>query len=739
MFNIETVIKNNGKIEAFSPEKLNKWAIWACGDRVDLWSQLVSTAAKKINANQVPTSVLQNSLITSAIDLLGEDHYYSKVASKLLLSDLRKKVFGEYHPPKFSEYYKQMVNKGLYASMNYSDDALEQLSEVIRHERDSLFDYAGMRQIIDKYLIKVNGEILETPQMLYMALSMAAFEGEPLEDVIDFYHAISLHKINLPTPVLMGLRTLDKGFASCCVISAGDSIDSMEAAAHIAHKMTANRAGIGIEFETRSINDSVKGGRVKHQGKVPYYKWISAVVKADTQQGRGGSATVQFSFIDPEIETLLRMRSQRVAEDSRVDDMDYSMAFNMLLIKRYLKNENITLMGVKDAPEVHKALYSGDTDAFEKLYVAQEKRGMYKQIPAAQLIEMLMTQRADTGRIYWHNVTWSNRRSTFKDPIRLSNLCQEITLPTAPFKHVVELYHMSNTEGEVALCNLAGWNSEYIFAEDSERIAYLIVKAVDRVIDIQSYPFSQMEITTMARRNIGIGIINLAYSLAKRGLSYQNNEGRTFMHQLAERFSFLLHKASVKLARERGACEWFSRTKYADGILPIDTYPKYVDNFHNASLQCDWESLREDIKRYGIRNSVLEACMPSESSSVVIGCTNGIEPIREPITYKASRYGAIPQLAPDIDELEFDYEYAYDLENIEFMRSIGVLQKFIGQSISANSYYDYNKYPGNKIPMKTLIGDFLECAKLGIKTAYYCNTDVSTGGSVHNYCEGCNV
>ncbi|WVX87395.1 ribonucleotide reductase large subunit [Vibrio phage EniLVp02] len=739
MTNICNVIKRDGTTEPWNPEKLNHWAEWGCGERRDLWSMLITTAAKKLSGESVHTTQLQKALIQAAIDLIDVDMHYLTVAKNLLLPDLRKEVYGQFEPPMFIDFYRAMVAAGHYESMTYTDNELLELSRHIDHDRDYLFEYSGLRQMRDKYLLKTHGKILETPQMMYMALAMAAMQGEPIEDVIGFYDIISQHKVNLPTPVLVGLRTKDKGFASCCVINAGDSVDSMEAANHVAHIMTANRAGIGFQYVTRSKKDDVKGGKVEHQGKIPYYKWLAAVVKADTQQARGGSATVQFNFFDPEVESLLRMRSQRVAEDQRVDTMDYSLGHNNVLIKRLSKKQDITLMSLYDEPEVWDAFFSADVAEFERLYEEAEQRGKgkYKTVPALEIAKLLMQQRADTARIYWHNVGIANKRSTFKDPIRESNLCQEIELPTSPFDSILGLYDVNNSKGEVALCNLAGWVLGRISDEEAPRVAYLLLKAVDNIIDIQVYPFPAIATSARGRRSVGIGLINAAHYCAAHGVDMTSREGRTLLHEATETYSYWLHVASVQLAKEKGKCALFDRTHYADGRLMIDTAPSYVDKFHDAELKHDWESLRADIVQYGMRNSVLEACMPSESSSVVIGCTNGVEPVRDGIVVKASRSGNIVTVPPEWDKLEFDYQRAFDIENKEWIRTMGVIQKFIGQGISVNHYYDYAKYPGGNIPMSVLLGDFIESTKCGLKTAYYCNTEVSTGGSVHDIgCDG---
>lgn len=765
---IEYITKRNGDTQPFAPEKINNWGIWACeGAEGVSWSDIVTSAVKR-GHNGMTTADLQRAMIDSCVDMIRKNPEYDKVAARLFLADLRKRVFGQYQPPAFQEFYANMVEQGWWEDMGYTAEQIDMFAEVIDHERDMLFPYSGLRQHSDKYLLRniVSGELYETPQFLYMGVAMMGMAGEPIEDVIGFYNDLSQLKVNIPTPILLGCRTPVKGFASCCVISAGDSVDSLDTAEHIAYKMTANRAGIGIELETRAANEPVRGGLIQHQGKMEYYRWIDRAVKANKQQSRGGSATMQYCIFDPEIRTLLRLRSQRIAEKDRIDTMDYSLAINNYFLRKLVRGEKIALISPLYAPNAHKLFYSKDMDAFIEAYEAEVRQWKNRKViktregmkspvsfvDAEEIFKIFAQQRGDTGRIYCHRVDEANIRSTFKDPIRTSNLCLEIELPTAPFRHVTELYGMLETAGayhpapnldditgEVALCNLGGIVINRIADDvEYEQVAYRLIKFIDNIIEIQIYPFPAMEHSAKNRRSIGVGIINLAHALAERGLSYASNEGRTYMHQQAERMSYFLHRASIRLAQEKGQCGWWDRTTYSEGTLMIDNANKEVDKFHNAELEYDWESVRKDILTYGMRNSVLEAYMPSESSSVTIGCTNGVEPIRMPLIFKSSRQGDVAQLAPDWTKLQFDYEMAFDIPSDEYIKSMAVLQKFVGQSISFNVYYDVNKYPNGMVPLNTVMKDFLLACKLGIKTFYYHNSEVQNGGSAHD-CAGCQV
>jgi ribonucleoside-diphosphate reductase alpha chain len=454
---IETIVKRNGKVVAFDEDKVNSWAEWACEDAIGIsWSMILSNAIKA-GYDGMTSEELQQALINACVSLIPSNSEYEKPAAKLFLANLRKRVFGTYQPPKFSDFYNDMVERGLWADMGFSQEKLDVLDRTIDHERDKDFPYSGLRQMSDKYLMRniVSGELYETPQMLYMGLAMAGITNdEPIEDVVDFYNALSKLKANLPTPILLGLRTKIKGFASCCVIAGGDSVESLDAAEHVAYTMVSNRAGIGIDIETRAIREPVKGGLVEHQGKLPYYKWIDRAVKANTQQARGGSATMQFAIFDPEVMTLLRLRSQRVAEDKRIDTMDFSLAISNYFLSKLTKGQKIALISPYYAREAHDLFYTKDQKGFISAYesaveewkdkkVIKTKTGFespVKWVEAKELFSVFMQQRADTGRIYCVRVDDANRRSTFKDSIRSSNLCQEILLPTAPFNHILDLY-----------------------------------------------------------------------------------------------------------------------------------------------------------------------------------------------------------------------------------------------------------------------------------------------------------
>lgn len=763
---LKEVIKRDGSIEPFMPEKLNNWAKWSCKGSTASWSSLVLTAVKQISDSRVTTDFLQELLITTAMNLLDEDPAYDKVAVELMIAQLRKQLFDSYYPPHLKSFHDHMVEIGQWSNKAewLSAEDFEYLNSIIDHERDHLFTSAGFKQFKDKYSRRstITNEIFETPQFAYMGMvmEMLALPHWDLDDAEELYNALSLQKVNVPTPPLVGLRSGDRGFASCCLVDATDTLQSIDAAEHVVFNMVAARAGIGYHLESRSLADPVRNGTFPHSGKLPYYRHIDRSVKSNTQQSRGGSATVYYAFFDPEIIKMIQVKSQRSAQEDQIDKMDYNLKYNQLLFKRYVKKQDITLMSFFYAPEVWEAFHSGSYEEFERLYIAAEKRlenetkvgfkgerlPVAPKIPAADILEEWVTVRMETGRAYAMDITETNRNSRFSDPIRMSNLCVEIVQPTYPIRHVVDMYRkpeeldlMDPSEyGEVSLCNLGGIALGRIHSlEEWESISYILLKFVDSIIDIQDYPFPTLAYTAKKRRNVGIGLMNAAGAMAEVGLAYEGVEARNWIHREAEKASYFLHKASVRLAQEIGAADWFHRTRTSKGELLVDTYKKTVDDLVTVGLEMDWESLRSDILKYGMRNSVLMANMPGESSSVLLGVTNSVEPPRGPLTVKTSGVNKVVSLVPNINDWDIfvNYKYAFELDRTEHIKWIAVLQKFTCQSSSAQVYYDYNKYPKGIIPQAEVIKDLMNQTKYGIKTIYYANFDVDNGGAANSGCE----
>lgn len=723
---IESVIKRDGTVEPFNPDKLNKWAIWASENCGISWSDVVFGAVKKVH-DCVPTTKLQDALIRTCIEFRTEEH--TRVAARLLVGVIYKDAFDDFSIPHLTEFYHHMVEEGYWGDMGYSDDELAYLDGVIDHTRDFNYQYSTLKQFVDKYALKFHGKMVESPQMLFMGLAMSnnREDNNRLDAVVRAYEQFSSLTINLPTPTLALERTVSLPAPSCCVISGGDTVGSIGAATHVAYDMTAKSAGIGIELNTRAPKDPVKNGRIEHGGKYSYFSYIDRAVKANRQEVRGGSATVTIHALDPEIDELLTMRSQRTDSTYRLDKMDYSFAVNNLFLKKVAANEMWMSVSPYFAPKLWELSYSGDQEKFEEEYNRVFNSTVKKRVrPARDLMKTWVTQRSDHGREYITFLDNMNYHTPFRDAIRLSNLCQEIAIPSEMFFDVSDLYkHHTEATGEVGLCNLASVVvSKINSTEEYLETAYVTAKTIDNCIERGVYPFPHVESTAKARRSIGVGITDLAHLMAKNGHRYDTVEGRTFMHKLAETHSYALHRASVRLAKERGPCEWFHKTKYSGDTpwLPIDTYAREIDKHHNAHLQHDWEGLRDDIRKYGMRFSVLEAYMPVESSSVFTSSVNGLYPIREFEIYKSSPKGLVYFRCPGMGE--YEYQNAYKISDIDLVYMYSIFQKFAGQGISAD-FYSIVDGDERKVSMKGMTKRVLTAAKCGMKTMYYENFKTS--------------
>lgn len=859
---VKFVKKRNGSIEKFDPTKLNQWAEWAANKNVG-WSDVLLEAIRSL-PETAKSEDIQTALINSCVN-----RGYSQMAARLLLGQIFKEAYGGFNIPSFKSFYKNAVTMGYWGDFGYSDEELDYIDSFIDHPKDFEYEYCTVRQFYDKYAVSTHGVCLESPQMALMATAVSNTRHEPDRHIraVAAYKELSKLKINLPTPSLAGQRTPVSGSPSCCVITGGDSVDSIEAAVHVAYKMTAMGSGIGAELSTRSKKDPVKGGTIEHMGKDSYYRYLDRAVKVNKQHTRGGSATVTFHVHDPEIDMLLRYKSQRILESQRIDTMDYSLAVTKLFMKKAATDGMWMLVSNFFAPKLYDLSYRTNEEEYEEEYdrVLQDDSVKKTMVKAREILNLFWTQRSDVGRIYRANLTNINKHTPFKDPIRLSNLCvapetlvmtrdgefeisslvdkkvevwngeewsetvirktgenqklikvvlengrylectpyhkfyicdetetlismvraadlcrgmklinngledegaffvravvdeyrtddtycftepkrgmgtfngiltgncQEIALPTSELKDTESLYKapLESEDGEIALCFLASIVAGRVEQDELGNInydeylntAYQAAKFTDNTIDLCSYPFKAMEYTAKNRRSIGIGLTDVAHYMAKNGFKYDTIEGRNALHRLAELHSYALHKASVSLAKERGKCGWFDRTKYSDEKpwLPIDTYEEEVDKWHTQELLCDWEGLRKEIKEYGVRFSVHEAFMPVESSSLFSGSTNGLYLVRETKLFKKSPKGTVYFEAPGADQ--YEYQNAYDIHPKDLAIVYAIFQKFCGQSISADFYQDLS---GGK---EASMADFYEldffCHKLGIKTYYYLNT-----------------
>ena len=725
------IVKRNGTKEPININKIHKVVMHACEGLAGVSASQIEMNANLQFYDGMSTSEIQEIMVRSANDLISLDSpNYQYAAARLLTYGLYKEVFGQFDAMPFIDIIKNNISRGVYDAEileKYTEEEIARLDNYIHHKRDENFTYAGMRQVVDKYLCqdRSSGEIFETPQYMYMMIAATLFANYPKETrmhyVRRYYDATSLFKVNIPTPVMAGVRTPIRQFASCVLVDSDDTLDSIFASDMSIGRYTAQRAGIGINSgRIRGVNSKIRGGEVAHTGIIPFLKKFESTVRCCTQNGvRGGSATVHFPFWHQEIEDILVLKNNKGTEDNRVRKLDYSIQLNRTMYERLLQGGNITLFSPHDVPGLYEAYY-GDADKFQELYEKYERATSIKKktIPAMELFSDLIKERAETGRIYIMNVDHANTHSSFKDTVYMSNLCQEITLPTKPLNHI------DDPEGEIALCILSAINVGVIKElDDLEELCDLAVRALEEIIDYQRYPIVAAEKSTKARRSLGVGYIGLAHFLAKQKVQYSDPQAWKLVHDLSEAFQYYLLKASNNLAKERGACEYFNRTKYSDGILPIDTYKKDVDTIVANELNYDWDSLRADIKEHGLRHSTLSAQMPSESSSVVSNATNGIEPPRGYLSVKKSKKGPLKQIVPQYQTLKNHYTLLWDMPSNEgYINIVAMMQKFFDQAISGNWSYNPTHFPDNEVPMSVMIKDLLTTYKMGWKTSYYQNT-----------------
>jgi ribonucleoside-diphosphate reductase alpha chain len=721
--------RNAREKEPLNIEKIHQMVEFACEDITGVSASQVEMKSGLQFYDGISTDEIQQILIKSASDLISlETPNYQYVAARLLLFSLRKSIFRKlWDHPHLYEHTKKCVDKKVYDPeiLNlYDKSEFDRMNMWIDHTRDYNFTYAGLRQVIDKYLVqdRSSGEIYETPQFMYMLISATIFAKYSKEKrmtyVKKYYDAISRFKINIPTPVMAGVRTPVKQYASCVLVDIDDTLPSIFSGDMAIGRYIAQRAGIGINAgRIRGINSRIRGGEVQHTGVIPFLKKFEATVKCCTQNGvRGGSATVHFPIWHQEISDILVLKNNKGSEDNRVRKLDYSIQLSKLFYQRFIDDEHITLFSPHEVPDLYE---TWGTPKFDKLYEEYEKKTSIKKkkIPAQELIQSLLKERAETGRIYIMNIDHCNTHSSFKDTITMSNLCQEITLPTKPVQHI-------DGDGEIALCILSAINLGILKDLDElESLCDLSVRSLDEIIDHQEYPVRAAEISTKARRSLGIGYIGLAHYLARNKVMYHEKASWKLVDELTEAFQYYLLKSSNELAKEKGKCEYFNRTKYSDGVLPIDTYKKEVDEIVTRKLSFNWEKLRKDIVETGLRHSTLSAQMPSESSSVVSNETNGIEPPRDFISVKKSKKGPLKQVVPNYNQLKNFYTLLWDMKSNEgYINVVAVMQKYFDQAISGNWSYNPENYDSGQTPLSEMINDLLTTYKYGWKTSYYQNT-----------------
>ena len=728
------VTKRNGTQESLDLEKMHRVITWAAEGLENVSVSEVELKSHIQFYDGISSSDIHETIIKSAADLISENAPdYQHLSARLAIFHLRKKAFGRFTPPALFEHVNKMVRSGLYDAQlleDFSKDDIDQLDHYIQHDRDMTFSYAAVKQLEGKYLVqnRVSGKIYESPQFIYMLIPMCLFAHYPPENrlqyIKDFYDATSQFKLSLPTPIMSGVRTPTRQFSSCVLIECGDSLDSINATSSSIVKYVSQRAGIGVNVgRIRALGSEIRGGEAYHTGMIPFIKHFQTAVKSCSQGGvRGGAATLFYPAWHLEVESLVVLKNNRGVEENRVRHLDYGVQINKLMYQRMIEGGHITLFSPSDVPGLYEAFFA-DQAEFDRLYKIYENDDSIrkKKIKAIDLFTQIAQERAQTGRIYIQNVDHCNTHSPFdpaKAPVRQSNLCLEIALPTKAMNAV------DDPEGEIALCTLSAFNLGALENLDElEPLSDLIVRALDSLLDYQDYPVEAARRASMGRRTLGVGVTNLAYYLAKNHTKYSDGSANGLIHRTFEAAQFYLLKASNNLAKEQGKCLYYDDTNYAKGILPIDTYKKELDEICNEPLHLDWEGLRSQIKAHGLRNSTLTALMPCETSSQITNSTNGIEPPRGYVSVKASKDGILKQVVPGFKVFRNQYELLWQIPNNKgYLQLVGIMQKFVDQAISSNTNYDPARFEEEKVPIKLVLQDLLYAYKMGLKTLYYHNT-----------------
>ena len=729
---IKTVIKSNGDVVNFEPEKFNKKLRWASERKVN-WSDISFKALRKLSDN-CTTADIDKAIIDTCVEAFDEKHFM--LAGRVLAGVVYKEAFGGFKKiPTILEHHNNMISKGYWEKLSYSEEDFKILETVIDHTKDLKMSYPQIKQISDKYVLRdrVKDCALESPQFMYMGMAMANMANMPeerrLKDVIKYYNYLSDFKICAPTPFMTNLRTPSRSYASCATYSTHDTAASLAAGDHIAYMMTCASAGLGAHLKTRSKGDAVRGGTTIHQGKRPYYKMVESAVAANLQNSRGGSATMYFNCLDPEVMDILKWKSKKTSPKVRVDGIHYNFGTVKLFREKVVADEDWMLISYGDAPDLHEAMYKGDQSEFESLYQTYTTNPKAKFVKARDLTMEAIIQGQESGQVYAHRPDVMNYHTPFKSKIYMSNLCVETCFPTVGFDNVSQLYQDRpvNEDGsipEIGLCSLSAIVARRVSMEEWEDVAYYAALSIDNVMEIMDYLFPALEYTAKARRNIGVGITDLAGLMAENKMKYSSIEGKRFLHNLAELHGYSMIKASHRLAVERGACDWIDKTKWKEGWLPIDTMNKVIQNKIKEPLKQDWETLRKLIMKDGVRFSVTTNYMPNESSSVATNGTNSILPARKLKLVKTNGKKKTRFLVPNYDTHKEYYELAYDIDPYDVLDVYAIFQCFTDQSISADDYIDFTK---GKVSGKDLLKRWVYMHLIEMKTRYYVNSETNSG------------
>jgi ribonucleoside-diphosphate reductase alpha chain len=721
-----SVIKRNGSEEQLQLTKLHKMVKSACEGLSGVYPSQVEMNSSIQFYDKISTDEIQQILVKSAVNLISLDRpNYQYVAARLLLFNLRKEVWKTSIPPILKDFIESQISLGNYDTeilSYYSDEEWREITSFLDHDRDLLFAHAGLKQCMDKYLVqnRLTGEIFETPQFMYILISLILFKDYDtktrLKYVKDYYDAISKFKISLPTPIMSGVRTPLRQFASCVLFDVDDNLNSIYSTNNAMGHYTAQRAGIGLNVgRIRAKGDNIRKGEVEHTGIIPFLKMFQETAHSAMQSGiRGGSVTTFFPIWHYDIQDLVVLKNNQGSDDNRVRHIDHCVQLSGIFYKRYMDNKNISLFSPKDVEGLYD---SWGSENFDSIYLKAEKNKSIKRksVNARELFHLILAERYETARLYVQNIDHTNSHSHSKSLIYMSNLCLEVTLNSIPINHI------DDSDGRVATCILSALNVGKIKENEYEKICDLVVRGLDALIDYQTYPIISAELYTKKNRSLGVGVINYAYYLARNKVKWETHEAYKLTHELFEKIQYFLLKSSNELAKEFGACEDFYTSKYSDGILPIDTYKKSLDEIHNSSLLCDWELLRTNISKYGLRNVCLSAIAPTESSSVISGSTSGIDPARDALSIKRSKKGDLKMIVPGYEKYRSHYEFLWDMKDMKgYLNNCAIMQKFIDQSISTNTSYNPKNYDV-RVPLQELVSDLFHSYAIGIKTLYYNN------------------
>jgi len=729
---IKTIVKRNGEQQPFDPEKVNGWGIWAAktlGTSMD-WSSVVLSAVGKLP--EVCTSLqLQEQLIEECLREQTWEH--SRMAGRLY-SSLNNRQFYPAGRPTVQQLHAQLFADGLMVFLDYTSEEYAEIEKIIDHKQDLKYAHYQINQTRFKYALrnKITGKEYETPQFVYMRMAMALAETENKEtrinDVKAWYEHFSHNRINPPTPNFVNLGTKLNGYASCCLYTTNDTAASLAAGDHIAYMMTCMSAGIGTHIKTRSLGDPIRGGLIIHQGKLPYYRAMVGAIGANLQNGRGGASTVYYTAYDPEVKLIQQLRNPMTPQSKRIAGCHYNFGSNKTFARKVAKNETFSTFSYGERPDLYEAQYAKDPSVFEKLYAEYEKTSKTK-LRARDIVLSALTESYETGVHYLHMTDEINRHTPFNDTIYSSNLCAEIQIPTSPYESVADLYKpvWEEGDGEIGLCSLGGVLPSNIESDEQwADVAYYTLKMIDKCIHKSDYIFPSLGHTAKARMSAGVGLMGVAHYMAKNGKKFDDQEGRDFVHEMAETHMWHLINASLRLGKELGNAPWINKTKWPQGWLPIDTYEKRVDTLVTVGNKRDWEWLRAAIiENKGIRNSVVAAHMPGESSSQAAGTTNGIYPARSMTLMKTNDTQVNYWVAPDSTKLKNKYQMAWDITSTDMIKYYSILQKWTDQGISADLYV--NIKGDEKVSSTVMIQDYLDMVTFGMKTRYYVNSNTSKG------------